>query len=286
MTKKEMIKNGEDVSLDNGEVVVLNGISVAEKQEETEKTDENEVQVNEETQGNQQNITSEDAPKEEVTAEEANVPKVDEPSVQIPVSSETPQIPTAPIDLTGIITPESKSTANDDTVYPQMPSDSFVNSFSSDTPVAFNSDAEPSYTPEPVAQDYGIPGTSPFNGLTGNYDSAQTILPEGVQKAIDMVKNEVEEVVRKNKTLSEENDTLKKENNSLRADLSDMSAKVTILENKISGMQSSMAAAQSRILDVFGMGGMATGTKSDITDTSHNSFGDDQNNNNYGSMAA
>ncbi len=132
MTKKEMIKNGEDVSLDNGEVVVLNGVSVAEKQKETEKTGENEVPVNEETQVNQQNITSEDAPKEGVTVEEANVPKVDEPSVQMPVSSETPQISTAPIDLTGIITPEGETTANDDTIYPQIPSDSFVNSFNND----------------------------------------------------------------------------------------------------------------------------------------------------------
>lgn len=37
MSKKEMIKNGEDVSLDGG-VIVLNGVSVAEK-EEKEKQD-------------------------------------------------------------------------------------------------------------------------------------------------------------------------------------------------------------------------------------------------------
>ena len=37
MAKKEMIKNGEDISLDDGNVLVLNGVSVAEKSTEVKK---------------------------------------------------------------------------------------------------------------------------------------------------------------------------------------------------------------------------------------------------------
>lgn len=119
MSKKEMIKNGDDVSLDNGNVTVLNGVSVAEKAKLEEKPEESEGQeiVVESPLKEGEIEVKEPAPFEPTPESEQ------EASIQIPtvIPDATPEIPVAPIDLTGINISDG-STQEDTTVYPDISS--------------------------------------------------------------------------------------------------------------------------------------------------------------------
>lgn len=136
MSKKEMIKNGEDVSLDDGNVVVLNGVSVAEKEAVKSLEQESESQELSENKANEESV-----PVEVQQEPDFVVPQSDPVEIPVPtpeVEQETPQIPTAPIDLSGIIsssvdnvTPEPE----DPTVYPQIN----VNPVETD-PISFGND--------------------------------------------------------------------------------------------------------------------------------------------------
>lgn len=120
MSKQEMIKNGENVSLDDGNVVVLNGISIAEKEAEKEETP---VEI----ESQSQELSSEEV-KEVAPIEVGPEPSADVSStIEIPVPTqdaieqEIPQIPTAPIDLSGVIPTPVNS--EDPTIYPQINSE-------------------------------------------------------------------------------------------------------------------------------------------------------------------
>lgn len=120
MSKQEMIKNGENVSLDDGNVVVLNGISIAEKEAEKEETP---VEI----ESQSQELSSEEV-KEVAPIEVGPEPSADVSStIEIPVPTqdaieqEIPQIPTAPIDLSGVIPTPVNS--EDPTIYPQISSE-------------------------------------------------------------------------------------------------------------------------------------------------------------------
>lgn len=121
MSKKEMIKNGEDVSLDDGNVVVLNGVSIAEKEAEKPLEQENESQELSKSETNE-----ESAPVEVQQAPDFGVSQSDPVEIPVPtpdVEQETPQIPTAPIDLSGIISSSVDNVAPEPeapTVYPQI----------------------------------------------------------------------------------------------------------------------------------------------------------------------
>lgn len=126
MNKKEMITNGEDVSLDEGKIIVLNGVSVAD---ELEKKGPEAEQNPETEQATLEPEKKEEEPAPtEVASEPAEEVVPQETPVQIPISvpEETPEIPTAPIDLTGIITPDTpevNDATSDTTIYPQFPSE-------------------------------------------------------------------------------------------------------------------------------------------------------------------
>lgn len=276
MNKKEMITNGENVSLDDGKIIVLNGVSVAEKDELEKKEPEAEQKPETEQATLEPEKKEEEPTPTEVASEPAEEVVPQETPVQIPISvpEETPEIPTAPIDLTGIITPDTpevNDATSDTTIYPQFPSEQ-----ENVAPISFGGNED--YTSSnDTNQGYNGPTLSSF---MGSYDNVvpEASLPDGVEKALEMVQNEVREIVKENSSLRNENDALKRENSDLRADLSKQAAEITILKNDISGMKNSMAAAQSRILDVFGMGGMSS--------VKQNNFGDDQMNNGGMGMAA
>lgn len=279
MNKKEMITNGEDVSLNDGEIIVLNSVSVAEKEELEKKEPEVEQPVKtEQATIEPEKKEEEDTVPTEIASESAEETSKQEEPVQIPISvpEETPNIPTAPIDLTGIITPDTpeiNNTAEDTTVYPQFPSGP-----DAVAPISFGVNEDSTYlSNNDINQGYNGPMLSNFMGSYDN-EASETTLPDGVKKALEMVQNEVIEIVKENASLRSENDELKKENNGLRTDLSKQAAEIAILKNEISGMKNSMAAAQSRILDVFGMGAMSTIKQSN--------FGDDQMNNDGKGMSA
>ena len=119
--------------------------------------------------------------------------------------------------------------------------------------------------------------SSMFGGFAAPTDD-ELSMPDGVKKAVEMVKNEVGEIVKENRNLRIKNDELTQENTSLKSDLSKKDAEIVILKDKISNIQSSMATAQARILDVFGMGAMGPIKQAN--------FDDDQINNGGMGMAA
>ena len=88
MAKKEMIKNGEDISLDDGNVLVLNGVSVAEKSTEVKKELEAEKEPEEVKKTDP--IVVNEKPKEEIKKEDQTLSNPIIPT--IPVSDVQPEV--------------------------------------------------------------------------------------------------------------------------------------------------------------------------------------------------
>lgn len=131
MAKKEDIKNGNDITLDDGNITVLQGTEFS-KEKEAEKA---EVAVD-------TPVSEEITPDVKVDATEVEAPQVEEPTVEEPVvtaqsidpepAMAAPQIPTPDspsIDISGISpnlsfpsTPESSITSASDNILSSVPS--------------------------------------------------------------------------------------------------------------------------------------------------------------------
>lgn len=280
MAKNEMIKNGEDISLDDGKVMVLNGVSVAEKNAEIEKNVEAEKE-NKEVKETQPIVVNEEA-KEESKKEEA----LSEPIIPtIPVSDVQPEIPLvnpAPIEFPDVsLNSDAKASEQND--FPQIQIEQSLPETSNDDKVSqiFNQNSIPTFDGTGYEQKYQN------QDLFGNFNQIgvkndEPKIPDGIEKALEMVKNEALEISLENNNLKIENNNLKIENNKLRDEVTKKETEISVLKNEISTMQSSMAAAQSRILDVFGMGNLNNQSqkKANIVN-----FGDEDVNNNKNFVA-
>lgn len=165
MDTKAMINNSEDISLDNGNIIVLNNVSLAEKVAEAEDTVKN--------LDSESEVTS-SAENPNVEAEVGSLPTVETPlpdvNIEIPtvIPQETPQIPVAPIDLAGIENPIASEQQDDDTVYPMYNSNPTIdnlNSFGNETPSYEQSFNSPIYLNQQDAT------ANSFGSLTGEKNS-------------------------------------------------------------------------------------------------------------------
>lgn len=140
MSKKEMIKNGEDVSLDGDNVVVLNTVSVAEKTHVNENKETAAQQPAQETEEKAPEIQTSEVNAEPETAAASQeetpvipvVPETSGPQIDVPVADVNAES-VSPIDLSGIIPPGDVD-QEDPTKYPEVPSnpvDTVPNNFSS-----------------------------------------------------------------------------------------------------------------------------------------------------------
>lgn len=284
MAKKEMIKNGEDISLDDGNVMVLNGVSVAEKSAEVKKELEAEkepeevkktepIVVNEEPKNEE---SKEEIKKEDQTLSKPIIPTIPVSDVQPEVSLVNP----APIEFPEVnLSGDAKTNEQND--FPQININQTVPEFNNNQENNQTSNKIPTYDNFNYENEYKKPE------LFGNFEQFGTKnneprIPDGIQKALEMVKNEAFEISLENDDLKNENNNLKNDNNNLRAEIAKKEAEVSVLKNEISTMQSSMAAAQSRILDVFGMGNLNSqaNKSSDAVN-----FGDEEVNNNKSFVA-
>lgn len=284
MAKKEMIKNGEDISLDDGNVMVLNGVSVAEKSAEEKKELEAEkepeevkktepIVVNEEPKNEE---SKEEIKKEDQTLSKPIIPTIPVSDVQPEVSLVNP----APIEFPEVnLSGDAKTNEQND--FPQININQTVPEFNNNQENNQTSNKIPTYDNFNYENEYKKPE------LFGNFEQFGTKnneprIPDGIQKALEMVKNEAFEISLENDDLKNENNNLKNDNNNLRAEIAKKEAEVSVLKNEISTMQSSMAAAQSRILDVFGMGNLNSqaNKSSDAVN-----FGDEEVNNNKSFVA-
>lgn len=253
--KKQNIKNGQDITIDD--VTVLNGVSVSEKAEEKEETKE---------------VSTEGVTSEEVK-EETNGTEV--PSEETAVAEEeTKEDPFASIDGSIIPTPEIEipivndiTTENSDFV-PQIPVSEDINKIevpTSDYNLATQNINEEENTPTYGPQLFGgnLDTSSwqnnsylSFNSQNsfGSFgqESSKVEVPDGVKAAVDMIKNEAIELATEIKDLKLKNNELENVNNDLRRQVSDLQAKNKILETEKANMQNSITNVQSRILDVFG----------------------------------
>ena len=279
MAKKEMIKNGEDISLDDGNVMVLNGVSVAEKSAEVKK-ELDAAKEPEEVKKTEPIVVNEE-PKEEIKKEDQTLSKPIIPT--IPVSDVQPEVSLvnpAPIEFPEVnLSGDAKTNEQND--FPQININQTVPEFNNDQENNQTSNKIPTYDNFNYENEYKKPE------LFGNFEQFGTKnneprIPDGIQKALEMVKNEVFEISLENDDLKNENNNLKNDNNNLRAEIAKKEAEVSVLKNEISTMQSSMAAAQSRILDVFGMGNLNGQTKKSSDAVN---FGDEEVNNNKSFVA-
>lgn len=284
MAKKEMIKNGEDISLDDGNVLVLNGVSVAEKSAEEKKELEAEkeplevkktepIVVNEEPKNEE---SKEEIKKEDQTLSKPIIPTIPVSDVQPEVSLVNP----APIEFPEVnLSGDAKTNEQND--FPQININQTVPEFNNNQENNQTSNKIPTYDNFNYENEYKKPE------LFGNFEQFGTKnneprIPDGIQKALEMVKNEAFEISLENDDLKNENNNLKNDNNNLRAEIAKKEAEVSVLKNEISTMQSSMAAAQSRILDVFGMGNL--NSQANKSSEAVN-FGDEEVNNNKSFVA-
>lgn len=153
MSKKEMITKGEDISLDEGNVIVLNGVSVAEKVQE-----ENKEELASDKTELDQNVASEKVDTQNTTQLAEETPAKDE--MKIP--EENHEIPVVPIDLSSIASPE-----------PQVEIPSLNSSYNNDFMVPDKSFDAPDYplNSDGFKNDYNPTFDQENNGLIGNFDS-------------------------------------------------------------------------------------------------------------------
>ena len=280
MVKNEMIKNGEDISLDDGKVIVLNGVSVAEKSAKIEKNVEEEKTVEEtkETKPVVNEETKEESKTEDKTLSEPIIP-------EIPVNDVQPEIPLvspAPIEFPNVSL-NNDAQASEQNDFPQINIDQPLPEISNDNkePQLFNQNSFPIFNASDYEQE------SKKQDLLGNFNqfgikNDEPKIPDGIEKDLEMVKNEAFEISLENNNLKNENSSLKNENKDLKALVAKKEAEVSVLKNEISTMQSSMAAAQSRILDVFGMGNLNNQSQKNSNVVN---FGDEEINNNKSFIA-
>ncbi len=177
MSKKEMIKNGEDVSLDGDNVVVLNTISVAEKAPVNDKVEKEEQTTAQETEENvnsaqvsAEKVEPEKAPASEETPVIPVVPDASEPQIDAPVADVNAESVPA-IDLSGII-PPSGVDPEDSTKYPEVPSNS--DNFTSNN---FSANNNMFSFPNSLSQENETPS---FVGSFGNENSNGNVIGQGV----------------------------------------------------------------------------------------------------------
>lgn len=288
--KKQNIKDGNNIELDG--VTVLNNVSVAEKAEEKkeeEKTTETEAKEVEPQ-------VSENDKKEEVTPEIPIIPTPsqnnDEPIIPaidnvIPVGTDLPTSMITTPEVTPINIPVSSAIPNiginDETVIPAM-----------DNVVPFKS-PEVSYDQNfgnnfDYQQNNGF-ANDQFNFASNNfsnnnnsfgYSKEVSMIPGGVENALDQLRGEILKAVGDNAVLREENNKLSLENNDLRAQLASKDAKIQNLKNNMTNMQNQVANMQARVLDMFGMGGISPNNQNAFGQTGFN----DNDLNNGRNMAA
>lgn len=295
---KQDIKDGKNVSV--GDITVINeGISLAEKVEEKKVEEEQEVSIPVPTVDDSAQVAApEITPDVAVGENETNnvdnvvplpipVPGIDGESVS-PLNNETPIQPN--IELPNV---------SDGVIFPEIP---VVNA---ENPIDFNvpSIQTPSYdfNNTPVTQNnfsgFGNNFSTQSDSNLNNFDYGQSIsydntsslnsfqsgddFPPNVENAIKLLKdvaneiNSLKEEIRvkdsKIEMLGEENKTLLNEN--------------AILKNQVANYSVQVEAMRTRVLDMFGMGGMTGGMQKN-TVNSYSNFNDSQPNNNGMNIAA
>lgn len=286
---KEKITNGEDISLDNGNVIVLNNISVSEKVSEEVKKETEEPK--EEQKIETPSIEIKETPivgsvnVEMPTATTITTPVGGEPIIptidnvipkevefsngETPISITNDTVPTPSIDIPVVPerqAPEANDSAN---LSAQASSDLNEPKFSNptvNTDFNYNTNAN-SFSPSAFGMnannfntnDYSTNSFDKFDSYNSalfngnNYADSGTI-PGNIETALGNLRNEVLNTVGEVTHLKEENSRLNLENDDLRRQLNNKDEEVKKLRTSVMNMESQVKTMQARVLDMFGMG--------------------------------
>ncbi len=283
--KKKNIKDGQDITIDG--VTVLNGVSVAEKEEVKEEASAassevatEEVPVVEAPEDSAKDETEE--PANEIAATEVDSSQVEKEDPFANVDGSIISAPTIELPTEVPASPEFNFASE----VPSTPSyDIETNNF--DVPLSTSTDdfSTPSYEPQLFNGNNDASSFGTQNNF-GGQDLVKAELPDGVKAAVNMIENEAIELSTEIKNLKLKNTELENSNNDLRAQVSELQAQNQILRNEKASIQNSMANVQSRILDVFGASmnnNSIMQNESKVVKFPQSNFNDDQNNN-FGGM--
>ncbi len=268
MNKKRDIKNGEDITLDNGNITILNKLSVAEKEPEVKKEENVVPEVPKETKA----IAEE--------KKEIETPEIPSP-IQIDIPVEPPVSAVSPVaTIPGIELPKVEETPSDKPDMAPFPSSINDNANSFQSLLATdNNEMQKNEIPSLNSSNYGFGNKLETNTFGNSYDNEPTYdfskngysepsfndynvtmdneIGSKVQAVSDELSRSMKQLTDLIGELSLQNNFLKEENDKLKSENSDLKANYRVLERQFSNMQSSMKAAQNKLLDVFGMGSMA-----------------------------
>lgn len=289
---KEKITNGEDISLDNGNVIVLNNISVAEKvSEEVKKEAE---KPKEEQKIETPSIEAKEAPEVTPIAGAVNVEMPAAATVATPAVSE-PIIPTidnvipkevefsndgAPISITNDavpapsieipVVPETQAPEVNDSASLSAPVSNNLNEPTFSNPAlntdfnyntntnGFNSSVFGMDTNNFNANDYSTNSFDKYSynstSFDGNNYADSGTIPGNIETALVSLRSEVLNTVGEVTHLKEENSKLALENDDLRRQLNNKGEEVKQLRTSVINMENQVKTMQARVLDMFGMG--------------------------------
>ena len=307
MSKKEIIKNGENVSIDNDNIIVLNNVSVAEKEEKQEEKQEEpvaaaseepkaEVASNDNVSDSQ---TNEEQQEPEVSAElpkdATPEPQIDVPAIDIPALDSTAiptdvnaQMPAPSIDMPGVTTQISNPFNTGLDNYPQnnfasdnsqnnFATDNFQNNFATDFNIPNQLNNNPMY-----AQDNNAFATD-FSNLNG----ASNI---GGNNSVFKTESDVDKAF---------NDFIKDVSESYSERISDPTKALVTFINKFvkwgdevtkNGLNRGLFDEYDRLMDE--LNSIKSYNEFNTDDNVYNenksltNFGDEEENNNYGGMVA
>lgn len=293
MNEQEKITNGEDISLDNGNVIVLNRISVAEK-------------------------TSKEEIKTE-SDESKNLQKVEMPSIE---SKETTEVPTA-LDAASTVNvevPPVSNTANipiaDEPIIPTIDSvvPKEVEFSNNGTPISIASEQSIPSVEIPIAPEVQPPiadenkykefetnnsndsiySPNAYNTSFNNFDNYSSalnehnyadsgVIPGNVESALVELRSAVLNSVGEVTHLKEENSKLILVNDDLKRKLDNKEKEVESLKTSIINMEHQVKTMQARVLDMFGMGNIKPNpdgfyNQNNANSYNQNSYNDDANN--------
>lgn len=279
---KEKITKGEDISLDNGNVIVLNNISVAEKAPEEVKKEAEESK--EEQKVETPSIEAKDVPEVppigaingETPATTITTPTIGEPiipTIDNVIPKEVEFTNDAPVSITNESSPniqmptvpETQFTSSNDNVSLNGNAANSLNESLYSIPAFdtnsnynvnegnFNSGAFGVDTNNLNSNDYLNNNFNKFDNSTSFNENGYAELeamPENVETAFSVLRSTIGKV----STLETERNRLNLENEDLKRQLNNKEEEIKNLKASIMNMESQVKTMQARVLDMFGMG--------------------------------
>ena len=235
--KKQNIQDGKNIELD-GITVINEGISLAEKEEVKEAAKEETSEAEIEITPDVKIETPEETASQEATVAD---PAQSQEEVPAPIAIDIDPVVVDPVPAELEPAPQ-----------PEV----------SDAPIS----VEPSVQEEVPAYDIGVHSDNPFqlggyNEIVVDNRPQVPTIPENVINAFDVAKNEVAEIYMKNQELTEKMNGYEDAIAEKDRKILDKDRQINELTTKVSNYEAKLKLVRNKVLDEFGLGGMAVEEK-------------------------